>query len=109
MLHYHPEYARQDREEDTSLPGGTLHADPTSLGFDQTPGQGEAQARSLILLGHARIELLELDEEVPQVFGLDADARIHHLQAEGVLPFPSQPDGHLSLFGCEFDGIGEIV
>ena len=48
------------------------------------------EPRAALLLGEGGVELLELDEQAPQVLGLDAHAGVLDLEAER-LASPSAP------------------
>src|SRR5205807_9553519 len=91
-LHADPRHAREDGEERAALSGRALDADAAVLRLDDPSREGEAEPGSLVLLGRARVELLELDEEPTHVLGLDSYARILDFEAERILALGPDAD-----------------
>src|SRR5581483_8685697 len=99
----------QNRGEDGAARVRAPEGDAASLGFHDSLGERQAEARALILLCRAGIELLELDEETALVVEVDADARILDLQSERVRSLGASADRNQAAVGRELDGIREII
>ena len=67
-------------------PGRAAYAHLAALRLHDALGEREAESRARILLGRAGVELLELDEEAPEVLRRDTDAGVLDLEAEVSAP-----------------------
>jgi len=101
--------ARQDGGERAALAGRAAELDAPALRLGEPLGQRQAEARSLVALVGAGVELLELDEQLGHVLRRDADPGVFDLEAERVLPLGGGADRHLPFLGRELDGVGEEV
>jgi len=75
---------RQDDREGTALTWLALDADRAPMEFDDLFRERKAQPGTLVTPRGPCIELLELDEQLPEILWLDADAGIAHLQSQPV-------------------------
>ena len=99
----------EHRGEDRPGRDGGPDADASALGFDQPFRERQSEAGARILLGRARVELLERDEEPADVGRGDADPCVLNLEAESVRPFRNRADGDAPILGRELEGVREIV
>src|SRR5258705_10280161 len=101
--------AREHREEGAALARRALDADGASLSLDDALRERESQPGPRILLRLARIELLELGEELADLFGPDADAGVLDLQTELARRRGTRADRDPPAFGRELDRVRDVV
>src|SRR5215813_8847159 len=70
--------ARQDRREHAAGAELARHLDAPAVLLDDPLGQREPEAGALVALRRARVDLLELDEQLRHVVLRDADAGVAH-------------------------------
>ena len=98
--------AGQHREKGAPLAEGTAHADSAALRLHQPLRQRQPEARARILLGRARVELLELREEPAEVLLPDADAGVLDFEPEEVRAFRLDPHRHPTFVRRELQRVG---
>src|SRR5262245_32070185 len=95
----------KNREEGASTASFAFHADLAALRFHQALGQSQTKPRALVALGSAGVQLLELEEQSPQVLARDARTGIGNFQTEESRTFALQTDGNTSSGLCELEGV----
>src|SRR4029453_10409759 len=85
------------------------HRHPTAMRFGDPFRQCQSQARTLIPFRRAAVELLELDEQLPELFRGDTDAGILHIDAEERRAVGADPYDNAPARRSELDRIRQVV
>src|SRR5688500_1876618 len=85
------------------------HADRAPLRLDEPPRQCQAEARALVPLRRTTIELLKLDEQAPEVRGLNADAGVFDLEPKLLCAVGHGSNRDASTFGRELERVRHVV
>src|SRR5690606_30669744 len=94
---------RERHGEDAALALLAAHVDGPAYRVYEALGDGEAQARALVVAGQPGRFLLELGKELRQKLMGDANSRIRYPHIHPLFVVP-QPDRYASLFG-KLDGV----
>lgn len=69
--------------------GFALDVDPTPVGLDDPPANGQAEARAALFAGASFVHAVETLEDVGQILRWDADACVGHRHDGSILDFAS--------------------
>src|SRR5262249_40141169 len=100
---------RKHRVEDAPAPRLAVEAHRTALRFGEAAGQREPQPRAPVLLRGATLELLEVDEQAPDVLLRDADTAVLDLDAESVRALGPRSHHDAAALGRELEGVREVI